>query len=119
MPANSTVLNLDLDSGDHSTSTHALVAIGGKPPYCYQVPTSKLLDVIVELAPGCRNLETNRKKQARKTLGQKLYNKTRPGFYSEISQRFIWGMSDSRRVMARSTSGISSAMTSCRRKSKA
>ncbi|MBD2124220.1 hypothetical protein [Trichocoleus sp. FACHB-262] len=56
MPANSAVLDLDLDSGDHSTSTHALVAMGGKLPYCYQMPTSKLLDVIVALAPGCRNL---------------------------------------------------------------
>ncbi|MBD2036976.1 hypothetical protein H6F76_18375 [Leptolyngbya sp. FACHB-321] len=59
MQPNSAVLNLDLDSGKHSTSTHDLVAIGGKLPYCYQVPTSKLLDVIVEVAPGCINLDAN------------------------------------------------------------
>ena len=85
MQTDTTVINLDLDSGDHSTSTHALVAMSGKLPYCYQVPTSKLLDIIVALAPGARNLDSTRKKQARKTLSQKLYNKTRPGFYREIS----------------------------------
>jgi len=85
MQTETTVINLDLAGGDHSTSTHALVAMSGKLPYCYQVPTSKLLDIIVALAPGCRNLDSNRKKQARKALSQKLYNKTRPGFYREIS----------------------------------
>ena len=91
MQANSAVLNLDLDSSNHSTSTQALVAIGGKLPICFQVPTSKLLDVIVALAPGCINLDANRKKQARKTLSQKLYNKTRPGFYAEITPKLHLG----------------------------
>jgi very-short-patch-repair endonuclease len=91
MQTNSAVLNLDLDSGNRSNSTHDLVAIGGKLPICFQVPTSKLLDVIVALAPGCINLDATRKKQARKILAQKLYNKTRPGFYAEITPKLHLG----------------------------
>ncbi len=62
-----------------------IVPSGGKLPCCFEVSTSKLLDVVIALAPSSRNLDAKQKKKFRKNLNQKLYNKTRPGFYWEAT----------------------------------
>jgi very-short-patch-repair endonuclease len=84
--SNGTTFNLDLEGSERNTQSNALVAIGGKLPHCFQVPTSKLLDVIVAFSPRCRTLDTKQRRQFRQKVGQKLYNKTRPGFYLEVGE---------------------------------
>ena len=54
--------NLDLESSTNSPKSNALVAVGGKLPHCFQTSTSKLLDVLVALAPGYRKLDAKGKK---------------------------------------------------------
>ena len=72
-------------SGAETEPETAIVPSGGKLPCCFEVSTSKLLDVVIALAPSSRNLDTKQKKKFRKNLNQKLYNKTRPGFYWEAT----------------------------------
>lgn len=85
----SVAIALDLDlEGNDTTESNALVASGGKLPFSFEVPTSKLLDVMVALIPKCRDLDTKQKRKARKVLNQKLYTKTRPGFYLEVTDVF-------------------------------
>lgn len=76
--------DLDLEGNERNTGSYALVAIGGKLPYSFQVPTSKLLDVVVALSPRGRTLDNRQRKKFRQTVNQKLYSKTRPGFYLEV-----------------------------------
>ncbi|MBL1176824.1 endonuclease domain-containing protein [Pantanalinema sp. GBBB05] len=82
------VVNLNLDGNEHNTGDNTLVPIGGKLPYCFEVPTSKLLDVFIALSPRSRNLTVKQRKKLRQQVNSKLYNKTRPGFYLEISTAF-------------------------------
>jgi len=63
----------------------ALVAIGGKLPNQFRVTSGKLLDIMMALAPRCRGLEGKQRQKVRKSLQQKLYNQTRPGFYCEVA----------------------------------
>ncbi|MBW4540665.1 MAG: endonuclease domain-containing protein [Myxacorys chilensis ATA2-1-KO14] len=84
--SNGTTFNLDLEGNEHNTQSNALVAIGGKLPNCFQVSTGKLLDVIVAFSPRYRSLDAKQGRQFRQTLRQKLYNKTRPGFYLEVGE---------------------------------
>ena len=89
-------MSTDSSSDNHSSdrpeaqeSTQAnggLVAIGGKLPFSFQVKTSKLLDVLLAFSPRSRGLKGKRLKKFRQELNQKLYIKTRPGFYFEISE---------------------------------
>lgn len=81
-------INLDLEGNEHDTGDNALVPIGGKLPYCFEVPTSKLLDVFIALSPRSRSLSAKERKKLRQQVNSKLYNKTRPGFYLEISTAF-------------------------------
>jgi len=68
-------VDLNFDAG--------IVPSGGKLPCTIPVTTRQLLDVLMALAPACRNMDARQKKKFRKQLNRKLYNKTRPGFYSE------------------------------------
>jgi very-short-patch-repair endonuclease len=76
--------DFDLEGTERRTTGGAMVSIGGKLPHCFEVPTSKLLDVIVQLSPRGRNADTKERKKLRKALNQKIYTKTRPGFYMEV-----------------------------------
>jgi very-short-patch-repair endonuclease len=82
------VVELDLVDKEFDSGYSALVPIGGKLPCCFQVSTSQLLDVILAFTPSYQNFDDSQKKQLRKKLNQKLYNKTRPGFYCEATQTF-------------------------------
>ncbi len=62
-----------------------IVPVGGKLPHSFQVPTGRLLDVVMTLSPKTNGMETREKQQLRRSLNQKLYPKTRPGFYAELS----------------------------------
>lgn len=57
-----------------------IVPIGGNLPCSFQVPTSKLLDVIVALSPSGRTLTGKARQKARQKANAWLYNRTRPGF---------------------------------------
>jgi very-short-patch-repair endonuclease len=78
------VLDLDLEGSERPTNGKALVTSGGKLPHSFRVSTSKLLDVIVALSPRGQSLTGKQRKVFRQTINQKLYNRTRPGFYLEV-----------------------------------
>jgi hypothetical protein len=79
--------NVDLDNAEINT----LVVAGGKLPHPFRVQTGKLLDVIVALSPLGRSLTGKQRQKMWKTLGQKLYNKTRPGFCLEVGDNLHFG----------------------------
>jgi len=66
----------------------ALVAAGGNLPHQFQVSTSKLLDVFVALSPRGQSLTGRQRADFRQVINQRLYNKTRPGFYVEVGELF-------------------------------
>jgi very-short-patch-repair endonuclease len=76
--------SFDLEGVEHNTGQNALVPIGGKLPCQSQVSTPKLLDVLTGLSPAFQRLNPQKKKESRKKLNEKLYNRTRPGFYMEV-----------------------------------
>jgi very-short-patch-repair endonuclease len=76
----------DLESNEHHIEGNSIVPSGGKLPNCFEAPTSKLLDVVIALSPRGRNADSKQQKKMRKTLNQKLYAKTRPGFYMEVGE---------------------------------
>lgn len=78
-------LDFELEGNEHEDKNGALVAIGGKLPHSFRVPTSKLIDIIMTLSPQERNLAGKQRQKFRKTVSQRLYNKTRPGFYLEAT----------------------------------
>lgn len=78
--------NFDLEGEVRHVNEDSLVAVGGKLPYCSQVPTSKVLDVVLAITPSAQRATRSQKKKLRKTLGQRLYTRTRPGLYMELSE---------------------------------
>jgi hypothetical protein len=83
-------LEINFDGDEPNTARQreggVLVPAGSKLPHSFQVPTSKLLDVIVALSPRGRGLEGKQRKKFRQALNQRLYTKTRPGFYLEVGE---------------------------------
>jgi hypothetical protein len=71
---------------DPSEQSTALVPSIGKLPHCFEVETGKFLDVVMALSPNTRDLSAKQKHKKRKELYSRLYNKTRPGFYAELSE---------------------------------
>jgi very-short-patch-repair endonuclease len=65
---------------------NSIVSIGGKLPHCFELTTSKFLDVVIALSPKSTGMTQRQLKALRKSLNAKLYNKTRPGFYAEMSE---------------------------------
>jgi hypothetical protein len=63
-----------------------IVSIGGKLPHCFELTTSKFLNVVIALSPKSTGMTQRQLKALRKSLNAKLYNKTRPGFYAEMSE---------------------------------
>jgi Protein of unknown function (DUF559) len=78
---------------DPSEQSTALVPSIGKLPHCFEVETGKFLDVVMALSPKNRDLSAKQKHKKRKELYSRLYNKTRPGFYAELSEslHFAYG----------------------------
>lgn len=73
--------SLEFHFEEHGSSTaNTIVPIGGNLPCSFQVPTSKLLDVIVSLSLSGRTLTGKARKKARQQANAWLYNRTRPGF---------------------------------------
>lgn len=66
----------------------ALVAASNHFPHQFQVSTSKLLDVFVALSPRGQSLRGKERRDFRQTIYQRLYNKTRPGFHTEVGELF-------------------------------
>jgi Protein of unknown function (DUF559) len=60
-----------------------LVPISGQLPLCLELPTPKVLDVILALYSKTQNQAEL--KSLRKKLNARLYPKTRPGFYMEVN----------------------------------
>jgi Protein of unknown function (DUF2726) len=85
-----TALNLGFHESDED---EAIVLSGGKLPHCFEVNTDKFLDVIIAISPKSQTMASRQKKELRKTLNARLYNKTRPGFYAELSEslHFAYG----------------------------
>jgi very-short-patch-repair endonuclease len=63
-----------------------IVSISGKLPHCFEVTTGKFLDVVIALSPKSAGMTQRQHKELRKNFNTKLYNKTRPGFYAELSE---------------------------------
>jgi very-short-patch-repair endonuclease len=78
-----TSLDPNIDPFEQST---ALVPSIGKLPHCFEVETGKFLVVVMALSPNTRDLSAKQKHKKRKELYSRLYNKTRPGFYAELSE---------------------------------
>lgn len=76
------------ENGNGASPGNAIVAIGGKLPHSFQVATSKVIDVIIAFSPQGRGLTGKQRQQFRKKVNQKLYTKTRPGFYLEATEAF-------------------------------
>jgi hypothetical protein len=68
------------------TGHHDIVPAGGKLPFSFQANTAKLLDIIIALSPQLQRLSPREKNKTRKSLSTKLYAKTRPGYYRELSR---------------------------------
>jgi very-short-patch-repair endonuclease len=68
-----------------------IVPIGSGLPHNVQIPTGKLLDVLMALAPGTQRLNAKQKKDCRAKFQQKLYLKTRPGFCMRIAENLHLG----------------------------
>jgi len=83
---NGATIDFDLGGDQGNTKSNAIVAIGGKLPHSFRVQTRKLVDVIMALSPQARQLEGKQRQKFRKTISQKLYNKTRPSFYFEARE---------------------------------
>jgi very-short-patch-repair endonuclease len=79
-------LNQVLDSG-----TSTIVPIRGELPYQFQVPTRKLLDIILALSPHAQKATDPQRKKLRQSLSRRFYNRTRPGFYMQVSSRLHIG----------------------------
>ncbi|UBF24262.1 hypothetical protein K9N68_21435 [Kovacikia minuta CCNUW1] len=79
-------VDFDLEGDQGNTQSNAIVEIGSKLPHSFRVQTKKLIDVIMALSPQARQLEGKQRQKFRKTVSQKLYNKTRPGFYFEARE---------------------------------
>ena len=62
-----------------------ILPVGGKLPFSFRVNTAKLLDVVIALSPQLQRLSLKEKNKTRKSLSGKLYSKTRPGYYRELS----------------------------------
>ena len=63
----------------------SIVPAGGKLPFSFRVNTAKLLDVVIALSPQLQRLSAKEKAKTRKSLSGKLYPKTSPGYYRELS----------------------------------
>jgi Protein of unknown function (DUF559) len=61
-----------------------LVPISGQLPLCLELPTPKVLDVILALYSKAKN--QTEYKLLRKKLNDRLYPRTRPGFYMEVNE---------------------------------
>ncbi len=59
---NSTADEFEVGAKEGNTKNGEMVAIGGQLPNSFQVPTSKLLDVIVALSPTGRGLQGKQRK---------------------------------------------------------
>jgi hypothetical protein len=68
-----------------------IVLIGSGLPYNVQVPTGKLLDILMHLAPGVQRLNAQQKQECRVKFQKKLYPKTRPGFCTRIAENLHLG----------------------------
>jgi very-short-patch-repair endonuclease len=79
-------LNFNLEGTEHQGNSNAIVPIGGKLPHCFEVETGKFLDIVMALSPKTRELSAKQKIKKRKELYGRLYNKTRPGFYAELTK---------------------------------
>jgi Protein of unknown function (DUF559) len=75
-----------IDSRGIDVEQNSIVSIGGKLPHCFELTTSKFLDVVIALSPKSTGMNQRQLKALRKSLNAKLYNKTRPGFYAEMSE---------------------------------
>jgi len=80
--------DLNFDGNKATEQNGPLVTVGGKLPHSFQVPTSKVIDVLIALSPRSQGLTGKQRQKFRKTISQKLYNKTRPGFYFEMTASF-------------------------------
>lgn len=69
-----------------SDSFNAIVSSGSKLPHCFEVATSKFLDIVMALSPKAKGLGVKQKQKMRKDLNARIYNKCRPGFYAELSE---------------------------------
>jgi hypothetical protein len=67
---------------EYQNQGNNLVSISGKLPYYMELQTGKILDIFCQLYKA--NLPTDRK-LARTKINGWLYNRTRPGFYIDLS----------------------------------
>lgn len=78
-------MEFHIDGIEHKTQNSALVSMGSKLPFYIEVQTSKLLNLLLDLTNKMFANENTRKKARRW-----LFDKTRPGFYMELTALFIW-----------------------------
>lgn len=79
------------DSGtEYQLSSSALVPIGGRLPYYIELQTGRLLDLLMSLSPPAQ------RNNLRPRLRNRLYSRTRPGFYVEISTSLHLAYADQR-----------------------
>lgn len=84
-------VNFNPDDLDPDLESGGIVPIGNELPYNVQIPTGKLLDMLIALAPGSRHMTPKQKRECRTKLNQKLYPKTRPGFYMRVADSLHLG----------------------------
>ena len=74
---------------EHRVPSNSLVPVGGKLPYFQELRTSSLLDVILMVSE--QTGQANREK-----INQRLFSKTRPGFYTELNDHLHLAYADQR-----------------------
>lgn len=79
-----------------SVKGSGLVPIGGLLPYYLELPTGKLLNVLIELFSTAAATQGVNPKQLRTKLNKWLYPKTRPGFYLELGEHLHLAYADQR-----------------------
>jgi hypothetical protein len=80
MMATSYNLEFDPEDLDSQPEKVGIVPIGGELPFNVQIPTSKLLDILIASSPGAAQFTARQKKSHRTKLSNRLYPRTRPGF---------------------------------------
>lgn len=76
--------DLGLSGKEHFIGGNSIVSISGKLPNCFEVPTSKLLDVLMAFSQTVQGSDRREQRRLRGVLNQKLFTRTRPGFYMEV-----------------------------------
>lgn len=78
--------DFSLGEKEHNVKSSQIISLGGKLPYYLELPTGKILDVLLELFQNSSSLPKNRK-EARSKINHWLYNRTRPGCYVELGKK--------------------------------